>query len=124
GSSMKVSVFGLGYVGTVGAACLARDGIPVVSVDVNPDKVAMVSHGQAPVVEAGLPQLLEAAVKSRHLQATTCALEAVMATDVSFVAVGTPSQADGSLDVSSVLKVCDEIGAAVAAKRRHHVVVI
>jgi GDP-mannose 6-dehydrogenase len=121
---MKVSVFGLGYVGTVGAACLARNGIPVVSVDVNPDKVAMVSHGQAPVVEAGLPQLLEAAVKSRHLQATTCALEAVMATDVSFVAVGTPSQADGSLDVSSVLKVCDEIGAAVAAKRRHHVVVI
>jgi GDP-mannose 6-dehydrogenase len=121
---MKISVFGLGYVGSVGAACLAREGIPVVSVDINPDKVAMVSHGQAPVVEAGLPQLLEAAVRSHHLEATTSALQAVMSTDVSFVAVGTPSRPDGSLDVSNVLKVCDEIGAAVAAKRRHHVVVI
>jgi GDP-mannose 6-dehydrogenase len=121
---MKVSVFGLGYVGTVAAACLAREGIPVVSVDVNSDKVAMVAQGQAPVVEADLPQLLEAAVKSRHLEATTSALEAVMSTDVSFVAVGTPSRPDGSLDVSSVLRVCDQIGAAITAKGGHHVVVI
>src|SRR5262245_1429334 len=121
---MKVSVFGLGYVGTVGAACLARDGIPVVSVDVNPDKVAMVAQGQAPVVEPGLPELLEGAVSSHRLEATTSALEAVQSTDVSFVAVGTPGRPDGSLDVSTVLKVCDQIGAAVAAKDRQHVVII
>jgi GDP-mannose 6-dehydrogenase len=121
---MKVSVFGLGYVGTVGAACLAREGIPVVSVDVNAEKVAMVSRGQAPVVEPGLPELLECAVSSHRLKATTSAFDAVLATDVSFIAVGTPSQSDGSLDVSTVLRVCDQIGAAVAAKGEPHVVVI
>lgn len=121
---MKISVFGLGYVGTVGAVCLARDGNYVMSVDVNPDKVAMVAHGRAPVVEPGLQNLLESAVKSRRLEATKSAYDAVMATDVSFIAVGTPSQPDGSLDVSVVLKVCDQIGAAVAAKGGQHVVVI
>jgi GDP-mannose 6-dehydrogenase len=121
---MKVSVFGLGYVGTVGAACLAHNGIRVVGVDVNAEKVAMVSQGQAPVVEPDLPELLEVAVKSGRLDATTSAFEAVMSTDVSFVAVGTPSQSNGSLDVSTVLRVCDQIGAAVAAKGRQHVVVI
>jgi len=121
---MKVSVFGLGYVGTVGTACLARDGISVVSVDVNPDKVAMVSSGQAPVVEPGLAELLEVGVRSGRLQATTSAVEAVMSTDVSFITVGTPSQSDGALDVSIVLRVCDEIGAAIAAKGEPHVVVI
>jgi GDP-mannose 6-dehydrogenase len=121
---MKVSVFGLGYVGTVGAACLANDGISVMSVDVNPDKVAMVAQGKAPVVEPGLAGLLESAVETGRLEATISALEAVMSTDVSFVAVGTPSRPDGSLDTSSVLKVCDEIGAAVAAKGAPHVVVI
>jgi GDP-mannose 6-dehydrogenase len=121
---MKVSVFGLGYVGTVGAACLANDGISVMSVDVNPDKVAMVAQGKAPVVEPGLAGLLESAVEAGRLKATISALEAVMSTDVSFVAVGTPSGPDGSLDVSSVLKVCHEIGAAVRAKGVPHVVVI
>ena len=121
---MKISVFGLGYVGTVGAACLARDGISVVTVDVNPDKVSMVQHGRAPVVEPGLQELLESAVKSRRLEATQSAYDAVASTDVSFVAVGTPSQPDGSLDVSLVFKVCDQIGAAVAAKGGQHVVVI
>src|SRR5262245_27255709 len=121
---MKVSVFGLGYVGTVGAVCLARDGISVVTVDVNPDKVAMVTHGQAPIVEPGLQDLLAVALKSGRLEATTSAFDAVISTDVSFVAVGTPSQPDGSLDVSSVLKVCDQIGTAVAAKGGQHVVVI
>ena len=121
---MKVSVFGLGYVGTVGAVCLARDGNYVVSVDVNPDKVAMVTHGRSPVVEPGLQDLLERAVKSGRLEATKSAYDAVMSTDVSFIAVGTPSQPDGSLDVSVVLKVCDQIGAAVAAKGGQHVVVI
>ena len=121
---MKISVFGLGYVGTVGAVCLARDGNYVMSVDVNPDKVSMVAHGRAPVVEPGLQNLLESAVKSRRLEATKSAYDAVMSTDVSFIAVGTPSQPDGSLDVSVVLKVCDQIGAAVAAKGGQHVVVI
>jgi GDP-mannose 6-dehydrogenase len=121
---MKVSVFGLGYVGMVGAVCLARDGISVVGVDVNPDKVAMVTHGRAPLVEPGLQDLLEWAVKSGRLEATRSAYDAVNSTDVSFVAVGTPSQPDGSLDVSLVLKVCDQIGAAVAAKGRQHLVVI
>jgi GDP-mannose 6-dehydrogenase len=121
---MKVSVFGLGYVGTVGAACLVDHGIPVVSVDVNADKVAAVRNGEAPVVEPGLAELLKSAMKSGRLKATTSALEAVLSTDVSFIAVGTPSRPDGALDISTVLKVCEQIGAAVADKRKPHVVVL
>jgi GDP-mannose 6-dehydrogenase len=121
---MKVSVFGLGYVGTVGAACLADSGLHVTAIDVNTEKVEMVSRGQAPVVENGLQELLEATVSSGHLKATTSGFDAVIETDVSFVAVGTPSRPNGSLDISTVLKICEEIGAAVSVKNRQHVVVI
>jgi GDP-mannose 6-dehydrogenase len=121
---MKVSVFGLGYVGTVGAVCLARDGISVVGVDVNSEKVAMVHDGKAPVIEPGLAELLEAAIKFDRLTATTSVVDAVASTDVSLVTVGTPSRPDGGLDVSTVLNVCDQISAAVAAKGEQHVVII
>ena len=121
---MNVSVFGLGYVGVVTSACLVRDGFAVTGVDVNADKVTMVSEGQAPIIELGLSELLKAGVASGRLTATTSAADAVGRTDVSLVCVGTPSADDGSLDLSYVYKVCEEIGRAVARHGQPHVVIL
>src|SRR6266536_2732680 len=97
---MRVSVFGLGYVGSVSAAAFAADGHEVVGVDVNPEKVAAVSSGRSPIVEPGLDELLKAGVESRRLRATTSTEDAVNATDLSLVCVGTPSRRNGSLDLT------------------------
>ena len=121
---MKVSIFGLGYVGAVTAACLARDGHRVVGVDVNPDKVARVARGESPIVEAGLPDLLAAGARSGRITATADAVAAVADTEVSIISVGTPPDEDGVPDLSYVERVCREIGAAVAAKGAGHVVVL
>src|SRR5580704_10379534 len=109
---MKVSVFGLGYVGCVSAASLAADGHHVVGVDVNPAKVSLVDHGRSPIVEPGLDDLLARGVSTGHLRATTDAGEAVRASDVSLLCVGTPSRKNGSLDLTYLARVADEIGAA------------
>ncbi|MGD9874765.1 MAG: nucleotide sugar dehydrogenase [Kiritimatiellia bacterium] len=121
---MRISVFGMGYVGVVTSACMARDGLQVIGVDVNREKVDMVARGQSPIIELGLSELLAEAVKSGRLTATVSADEAVARTDVSLVCVGTPSRADGSLDDSYVMAVCDQIGKAVAAKKKMHTVII
>ena len=121
---MKVSVFGLGYVGSVTAACLARDGHTVTGVDVNPMKVEMVASGQSPVIESGLGELMSEVVGSGLLRATTDSQEAVLDSDVSMICVGTPSNGNGSLDLKYVEKVCAEIGTALATKDDYHVVVV
>jgi GDP-mannose 6-dehydrogenase len=121
---MRISVFGLGYVGVVTSSCLARDGFSVIGVDVNPDKVAMVAAGQAPIIELGLADLLRTGVQSGRLRATTSAVDAVRETDISLVSVGTPSRPDGTLDLAHVFKVSAEIGAAIANKAGPHVVII
>lgn len=121
---MRISVFGMGYVGVVTSACMARDGLEVVGVDVNPEKVDMINRGRSPIIELGLSELLDSAVKSGRLTATTSAEEAVAQTDVSLVCVGTPSRPDGSLDDSYVMTVCDQIGKAVASKKKRHTVII
>jgi len=86
---MKVSVFGLGYVGSVSAAALAGDGHQVVGVDINGEKVASVNAGKSPIIEPGLDQLLARAVGERRLRATTDVAEAIGYSDVSLVCVGT-----------------------------------
>ena len=121
---MKIAVFGMGYVGVVSAACLARDGHEVTGVDPQPAKVQIVNSGKAPIIEKNVSELIEEAVASGRLRATTSAAEAVVATDLSLVCVGTPSRKNGSLDTSAVERVCEEIGAAIAAKGRPHTVVI
>lgn len=121
---MKVSIFGLGYVGAVSAACFARDGIDVIGVDVNADKVKMVGSGQAPIMEFGLSELLQEAVQSGRLTATSSAREAVQKSDLSVVSVGTPSHPDGSINLAYVYNVCEEIGMAIAAKGSSHTVVL
>jgi GDP-mannose 6-dehydrogenase len=121
---MNISVFGLGYVGCVAAASLARDGHTVIGVDVNPDKVALAASGCAPVIEPGLDRLIRDGVSAGRLQATADAHAAVAATDISMVCVGTPSNRNGSLNLQYVTNVCREIGAALAAKRGYHVVIV
>src|SRR5690606_9709236 len=111
---MRISVFGLGYVGVVSAACLARNGHDVVGVDTNPTKVTLVNDGASPIVEKGLDGLLKAAVSEGRLRATTDAAEAVMSTDMSLVCVGTPGNGNGSLNLSFVERVCRDIGSALA----------
>lgn len=121
---MKISVFGLGYVGIVSAACLARDGHEVTGVDLLPEKVDPVNQGLSPIVEDGVGDMVAAGVAAGRLRATSDAGEAIAASDVSFVCVGTPSRRNGSLDTSAIERVCVEIGAAIAAKSTPHLVVI
>jgi len=121
---MKVSVFGLGYVGSVSAASFAADGHEVVGVDINKQKVATVNRGRSPIVEPGLDDLLARAVAEKQLRATTDTAKAVCDTEVSLICVGTPSRRNGSLDLTYLTRVCEEIGAALRDKPTYHVVVV
>ena len=120
---MKISIFGLGYVGAVSLACLARDGHDVVGVDVDPSKLDLIRAGKTPVVEEGMVDLVAQVVAAGRVRVTDNALEAVAATDLSLVCVGTPSAANGSQDQSAVVRLARELGAALAAKRTPHVIV-
>ncbi len=117
---MNISIFGLGYVGAVTAACLAKSGHVVVGVDANDSKVADISRGMAPVVEPGLGELLRDAVEGGRLSATTDPALAVARTDASIICVGTPSLACGGLDLSYVNAVCEQIRGALAEKGSRH----
>jgi GDP-mannose 6-dehydrogenase len=121
---MRITVIGLGYVGAVSAGCLARRGHHVVGVDINPRKVASINDGHAPVLEPGLPEAIAEAVESGRLRATTDAAEAVRATDVSLLCVGTPSGSQGSLDLAALERVCADIGPALRSTERRHTVVV
>lgn len=121
---MKLSIFGLGYVGCVSAACFSKEGHTVTGVDVNANKAEMINAGNSPIIEAGIGPLLEEVVKANRLSATTDSMAAVHNTDVSLICVGTPSNTNGSLDLRYVTRVCEEIGAALKDKTERHVVVI
>lgn len=120
---MKVSIFGLGYVGAVSGACLARAGHTVLGVDTNPHKVKMLAEGVSPVIEEGIVDLVSDMAKSGRMRATTDAAEAVSQTDVSLVSVGTPSAANGSLSLTAVESVTRDIGAALRKKSGPHTVI-
>jgi GDP-mannose 6-dehydrogenase len=121
---LRISVFGLGYVGVVSAACLAADRHFVVGVDPNVSKVELINAGRTPIIEAEVERLVSDAVSEERLTATNDAARAVGETDLSIVCVGTPSQPNGSLDLKYVRSVCEEIGRAIAGKRDYHVVVV
>lgn len=121
---MRISIFGIGYVGCVSAACFARAGHEVIGVDVNPTKVEIINSGASPIVEPGIGDLIRDVVKEGKLSATTDTANAVKSTDISLVCVGTPSKPNGSLDLGHVGRVCEQIGAALAEKGERHTVVI
>ena len=121
---MKVSVFGLGYVGAVSAACLACDGHQVIGVDVNPYKLEQIQVGLSPIVEPGLDERVAKAVRLGRLRTTDRAEEAILDSDISLICVGTPSNGNGSLNTRYVENVCAQIGTALARKADYHVVVV
>src|SRR5689334_12656292 len=106
----RLSVFGLGYVGTVSAACFSHWGHMVVGVDCNETKVELLNNGQAPVVEAKVSELISDARQQKRLTATADARAAVLSSDVALICVGTPSQPNGDLDLNAVRAVAEEVG--------------
>jgi len=120
---VRISIFGLGYVGAVSAGCLASDGHEVVGVDPNPTKVDLINKGVTPIIEKDIGEMIATAVAAGRLRATASVQEAVLASDMSLVCVGTPSQLNGNLDLSYVRRVCEEIGGALRHKNSFHVVV-
>src|SRR6185295_5871702 len=121
---MKLSVFGIGYVGCVSAACFAKAGHDVTGVDLNPTKVEIINSGKSPIVEAGIDELIATQVAAGKLRATTDSAEAILNSDASLVCVGTPSNPNGSLDLKHVEHVCEEIGATLKRKDERHTIVI
>src|SRR4051812_22738663 len=107
---MKVSIFGMGYVGCVSAGCFADIGHDVVAVEPSSAKVKMINEGKSPIIEAGMDELIGKAVKAGKLHATQDWSAAIQATDLALVCVGTPSRTNGSIDLSAVVRVCEQIG--------------
>ncbi|HYZ63418.1 MAG TPA: nucleotide sugar dehydrogenase [Acetobacteraceae bacterium] len=112
---MRISVFGIGYVGAVSCACLAQFGHQIVGVDVAADKVDMLARGQSPIVEDEIDRLIADGVATGRLRATTSAADAIGDTEISFISVGTPSAPDGSVSLHAV----DAVAAAIGAELRH-----
>jgi len=121
---LRISVFGLGYVGAVSAGCLADDGHEVIGVDPVPTKVDLINRGQSPIVEADVGEITAATAKAGRLRATSDPGEAIRDTELSFVCVGTPSQANGNLDLRYIRRICEQIGEALKTKSKRHTVVI
>jgi len=121
---MKISVFGLGYVGAISCGCLAKDGHEVVGVDVSKVKVDLINQGKSPVIEKSIDEYLKEAVDAGRLKATQDVTSAIMNTEVSFISVGTPSRPNGSLDLTHVETVCRQIGEALKVKKDYHLVVV
>lgn len=121
---MRVSIFGLGYVGCVTAACLAKAGHQVIGVDLNAEKVAMINRAVSPVVEPGLADLLAEVVEGRRLRATLASGEAVDNTDLALLCVGTPGHANGEQDLDAVQRVGTEIGRALRRRTQPYTVVL
>jgi len=120
---MDISIFGLGYVGAVSLACLARDGHRVIGVDVEPTKLDLIAAGKTPVVEEGMVELMASVVASGRVRVTRDARDAVMGSEVSLVCVGTPSAPNGGQDQAAMLRIARDLGAAMRDKRAAHVFV-
>lgn len=121
---MRISVLGLGYVGTVSAGCFAQDGHEVVGVDPVHTKVDLMNRGQSPIIEAEIGEIIASAAKAGRLRATTDLAEGIQASELSFVCVGTPSQPNGNLDLRYIRRVCEQIGQSLRSKQERHAVVI
>ena len=113
---MDMAIFGLGYVGAVSAACFSKDGHAVIGVDLNEGKTALIEAGKSPVIEEGVDGLIEAAVASGRLRATSDSRAAILESELALVCVGTPSAGNGNLDLTYVERVCEEIGDALRSK--------
>ena len=107
---MRISIFGLGYVGAVCAGCLSARGHEVVGVDISKEKIDLINAGKSPIVEPGLGELLSQGIQTGRLRGTTNFAEAIRDTDLSMICVGTPSKKNGDLELNYIESVCREIG--------------
>lgn len=121
---MRVSVFGIGYVGAVTSACLVDSGHEVIAVDIDPIKVACINEGRSPIVEPGLEEIIGKAKAAGKLSATCDVAKAVAESEISLICVGTPSNDDGSLKLDYIVSVCEQIGEALKNKNEYHTVVL
>jgi GDP-mannose 6-dehydrogenase len=121
---LRISIFGLGYVGTVSAGCLADDGHEVLGVDPLPTKVDLINRGQSPIIETDIGEIIAVTAKAGRLRATSDPGQGIRETELSFVCVGTPSQANGNLDLRYIRRICEQIGEALKSKSARHTVVI
>jgi GDP-mannose 6-dehydrogenase len=121
---LKISIFGLGYVGTVSAGCLAGGGHTVIGVDPVQTKVDLINNGRSPIIEADISELIASSVAGSRLRATDDVAQAIRETELSFVCVGTPSQLNGNLDLRYIKRVCEQIGQELRDKNEWHTVVI
>ena len=121
---MKISIFGLGYVGSVSAACFANEGHQVIGVDPIGVKTAMINDGKSPIIEKDISPLTKKAVQKGKLRAIYDTVEAIENSEISFICVGTPSQLNGNLDLKYVRRVCENIGKALKNKDEFHLVVV
>jgi GDP-mannose 6-dehydrogenase len=124
GKVLKVSIFGLGYVGTVSAGCLASDGHQVTGVDPVQAKVDLINNGRSPIIEADINEMIASNVHAGRLRATCDPKDAIHETDLSLVCVGTPSQLNGNLDLKYIRRISEQIGEALKEKAGRHTVVI
>jgi GDP-mannose 6-dehydrogenase len=120
----RISIFGLGYVGAVSLACLARDGHQVTGVDIDPVKLDLIRNRKSPILEEGIQELMRDVVNSGRVSVTNDAMQAMRDTELSFVCVGTPSAANGSQDLTAILRLTEQLGAALKHKDEFHTIVI
>src|SRR3989441_10452413 len=120
----SISIFGMGYVGAVTAACLASRGHKIIGVDPNPLKVQRIASGMSPIVEAGVQEMIASAHTEGLISATQDPAVAIAQSEISFISVGTPSQRNGKLDLSHIRNVCRDIGHALRAKNSMHRIVV
>ncbi len=121
---MRISIFGLGYVGAVSAGCLARDGHDVIGCDIDQTKLDLLASGKTPIIEEGMEQLIAGAASGGHLSVTNDAAEAVRNSDISLICVGTPSTRSGGQDLTAVKRLCEQLGAAMKDKDGYHAFVM
>jgi GDP-mannose 6-dehydrogenase len=121
---MKISIFGMGYVGCVSAACFADLGHEVLAIETNSTKLEMINAGKSPIIESGLDELMARVVGNGRLRASSDPVLAVMESELAIVCVGTPSHDNGEIDLGSVVRVCEQIGQALAVKHEYFTVVI
>jgi GDP-mannose 6-dehydrogenase len=123
-TSKRISIFGLGYVGAVSLACLARDGHQVVGVDVDPVKLDLIRNKKSPILEEGIQELMRDVVESGRVTVTNDAVQALRDTELSFICVGTPSAANGSQDLTFILRLAEQLGTVLKDKKEFHTFVI
>ena len=123
-TTKRISIFGLGYVGAVSLACLARDGHQVIGCDIDPVKLNLIRARKSPILEEGIQELMRDVVDSGRVKVTDDAVQALNDSEVSFICVGTPSAANGSQDLTAILRLAEQLGAALKNKREFHTIVI